>query len=469
MNSEKDVSNLQQQTIMSVGKRIPLNIKKLGINGEGIGYYKRNIVFVPGAITGEEVYAELTKVARGYSEAKIIKVQKRSTYRTTPPCAVYEECGGCQLQHMKYDFQLKAKRDIVAQALQKYVQPLAKQIDLRATIGMDDPWNYRNKSQFQARQSGDKVLAGLYAENSHKLLDIEDCAVQAPMTTKMTTKVKHLLQELEIPAFNEKTNRGIVRTIVVRTGIKTGETQIVLITTQKNFDQKDELVERIKALHKKVVSVVQNIKEDDSPLVFGDKTIVLDGKETIHEELGEYAFDLSARAFFQLNPTQTVHLYNQIKKAAALTGKESIVDAYCGVGTIGLWLSKGAKEIRGMDVIPESIVDAKKNAAKYKVENSTYVQGTAEYWLEEWRLDGYVPDVVTVDPPRTGLDDSFMDTMLVIRPKRIVYTSCNPSTLAKNLAKLTELYDVKYIQPVDMFPQTAHVETVTLLTLKENA
>ena len=467
MNLEKDVSILQQQTIMSVGKRIPLNIKKLGINGEGIGYYKRNIVFVPGAITGEEVYIELTKVARGYSEGKIIKVQKRSKHRTTPPCPVYDECGGCQLQHMKYDMQLKAKRDIVAQSLAKYVKDGAKKIDLRPTIGMDDPWNYRNKSAFQARQSGDKVLAGLYAENSHKLLDIEDCAVQHPMTAKMTTKVKRIMQELQIPAYNEKTNRGTVRTIVVRTGVNTGETQIVFVTTKKNFDQKDELVERVKALDSKIVSIVQNVKEDSSPLIFGDQTIVLAGKESIREKLGEYAFDLSARAFFQLNPTQTVHLYNQIKKAAKLTGKESIVDAYCGVGTIGLWLSKGAKEIRGMDIIPESIVDAKKNAKKYGVENATYVQGTAEHWLEEWRLDGYVPDVVTVDPPRTGLDDSFIETMLVIRPERIVYTSCNPSTLAKDLAQLMELYQVEYIQPVYMFPQTAHVESVTLLTLKK--
>ena len=194
---------------------------------------------------------------------------------------------------------------------------------------------------------------------------------------------------------------------------------------------------------------------------------MLAGKETIREELGQFAFNLSSRTFFQLNPTQTVHLYNQIKKAAALTGKESIVDAYCGVGTIGLWLSKGAQEIRGMDVIPESIEDAKKNAKNYNVKNATYVQGTAEYWLEEWRLDGFVPDVITVDPPRTGLEDSFIDTMLVLRPERIVYTSCNPSTLAKDLAQLTEMYDVQYIQPVDMFPQTAHVETVTLLTLKK--
>lgn len=458
---------MQQQTIMSVGKRIPLNIKKLGINGEGIGYYKRNIVFVPGAITGEEVYVELTKVAGGYSEGKILKVQKRSKHRVTPPCPVYDECGGCQLQHMKYELQLKAKRDIVSQALAKYVGNSAKKWDLRHTIGMDNPWNYRNKSAFQARQSGDKILAGLYAENSHKLLDIEDCAVQHPMTAKMTNKVKRIAQELNVPAFNEKTNKGILRTIVVRTGIKTGETQIVLVTTVKDFDKKDELVERIKALDTKVVSVTQNIKEDESPLVFGEKTIVLAGKETIREELGQFAFNLSSRTFFQLNPTQTVHLYNQIKKAAALTGKESIVDAYCGVGTIGLWLSKGAQEIRGMDVIPESIEDAKKNAKNYNVKNATYVQGTAEYWLEEWRLDGFVPDVITVDPPRTGLEDSFIDTMLVLRPKRIVYTSCNPSTLAKDLAQLTEMYDVQYIQPVDMFPQTAHVETVTLLTLKK--
>ncbi|MEK4758790.1 23S rRNA (uracil(1939)-C(5))-methyltransferase RlmD [Viridibacillus sp. FSL E2-0187] len=456
---------MTQQSIMEMGQKLTITIKRLGINGEGIGYYKRNVVFVKGALPGEDVIAQVTKVNRNFAEAEVVKIHKKSPIRQTPPCPVYEECGGCQLQHITYKGQLAAKRDVIVQALTKYVKSQANKIDVRPTMGMDDPWHYRNKSQFQVRKPGNKVLAGLYSANSHKLLNIEECVVQHPATTKITTATKNILDELNIPIYDGR-SKGIVRTIVVRTGIKTGEVQLVLITTRKNFPKKEVLVERLKQIDPAVVSIVQNINAEKTSLIFGDETYTLAGKETIHEELGELAFDLSARAFFQLNPTQTVHLYNEIKKAAALTGKETVVDAYCGVGTIGLWLAKDAKEVRGMDIIPESIQDAKLNAKKHGFKHVKYVTGSAEEWLAKWRKEKFVPDVLTVDPPRTGLAPSLLNTILQVKPKRFVYTSCNPSTLAKDLQELTKVYNIEYIQPIDMFPQTAHVESVTLLTLK---
>ncbi|MGE7838691.1 23S rRNA (uracil(1939)-C(5))-methyltransferase RlmD [Viridibacillus arvi] len=456
---------MTQQSIMEMGQKLTITIKRLGINGEGIGYYKRNVVFVKGALPGEDVIAQVTKVNRNFAEAEVVKIHKKSPIRQTPPCPVYEECGGCQLQHITYKGQLAAKRDVIVQALTKYVKSQANKIDVRPTMGMEDPWHYRNKSQFQVRKPGNKVLAGLYSANSHKLLNIEECVVQHPATTKITTATKNILDELNIPIYDGR-SKGIVRTIVVRTGIKTGEVQLVLITTRKNFPKKEVLVERLKQIDPAVVSIVQNINAEKTSLIFGDETYTLAGKETIHEELGELAFDLSARAFFQLNPTQTVHLYNEIKKAAALTGKETVVDAYCGVGTIGLWLAKDAKEVRGMDIIPESIQDAKLNAKKHGFNHVKYVTGSAEEWLAKWRKEKFVPDVLTVDPPRTGLAPSLLNTILQVKPKRFVYTSCNPSTLAKDLQELTKVYNIEYIQPIDMFPQTAHVESVTLLTLK---
>ncbi|MFF3103398.1 23S rRNA (uracil(1939)-C(5))-methyltransferase RlmD [Viridibacillus arvi] len=456
---------MTQQSIMEMGQKLTITIKRLGINGEGIGYYKRNVVFVKGALPGEDVIAQVTKVNRNFAEAEVVKIHKKSPIRQTPPCPVYEECGGCQLQHITYKGQLAAKRDVIVQALTKYVKSQANKIHVRPTMGMDDPWHYRNKSQFQVRKPGNKVLAGLYSANSHKLLNIEECVVQHPATTKITTATKNILDELNIPIYDGR-SKGIVRTIVVRTGIKTGEVQLVLITTRKNFPKKEVLVERLKQIDPAVVSIVQNINAEKTSLIFGDETYTLAGKETIHEELGELAFDLSARAFFQLNPTQTVHLYNEIKKAAALTGKETVVDAYCGVGTIGLWLAKDAKEVRGMDIIPESIQDAKLNAKKHGLKHVKYVTGSAEEWLAKWRKEKFVPDVLTVDPPRTGLAPSLLNTILQVKPKRFVYTSCNPSTLAKDLQELTKVYNIEYIQPIDMFPQTAHVESVTLLTLK---
>ena len=455
---------MNETPIIEEGMKFPLTIKRLGINGEGIGYYKRNVVFVPGALPGEEITAQITTVKRNFAEARILKMRTASPHRQTPPCPIYDACGGCQLQHLEYSQQLVEKRDLVMQALERYLKGV--NVKVEETIGMEDPWRYRNKSQFQTRLKGTKVIAGLFAEGSHQLLDIEQCIVQHPDTTVITNAVKRILEELKMPIYDGKTMKGIIRTIVVRTGVQTGEIQLVLVTTRAKLPQKELLLEKLQTIDTNLVSIVQNVNKEKTSLIFGDETITLYGKDTIHEELGELAFDLSARAFFQLNPRQTVKLYDEIKRAAQLTGNESIVDAYCGVGTIGLWLADGAKEIRGMDVIHESVVDAKANAKKQGV-TAKYVTGTAEKWLELWSNEGFVPDVLTVDPPRTGLDDSLLKTILKVQPKRFVYTSCNPSTLAKDLQQLSKVYDIKYIQPVDMFPQTAQVEAVTLLERKK--
>ncbi len=456
------------QVTMEVGQKFPLTIKRLGINGEGVGFYKRNVVFVKGAIPGEEVTVKITKVSRNFAEAEILSIRKESPYRTEAPCAVYDQCGGCQLQHITYEGQLKNKRDIVLQALEKYAPNVLANTEVKDTLGMEDPWNYRNKSSFQVRKEGKRVYAGLFAEGTNDLLNINDCLVQHPLTSKITVGVRKVLQKLNITIYDGKNLNGLVRTIVVRTGVRTGETQVVLVTTRNEMPHKAELIERIKRIDPSIVSITQNINREKSSLIFGDETIVLDGKEAIHEKLGEFAFDLSTRAFFQLNPEQTVHLYNEIKKAADLTGNEKVVDAYCGVGTIGMWLAEGAREVRGMDNVDEAIADAKVNARTNPgLQHVRFFPGSADKWLFRWSKEDYRPDVISVDPPRTGLEPGFIRTVLKIKPKRFVYTSCNPSTLAKDLKELSKAYDVEYIQPVDMFPQTAHVEAVAKLTLRK--
>ncbi|CAG9607192.1 23S rRNA (uracil(1939)-C(5))-methyltransferase RlmD [Pseudoneobacillus rhizosphaerae] len=455
-----------QTVIIEPNQTFPLTIKRLGINGEGVGYFKRTVVFVPGALPGEEVVVEATKIHPKFAEAKIKKIRKKSEHRVQPLCPVYDQCGGCQLQHLAYPQQLKEKRDIIIQSLERHTKLPIDQINIRETIGMEDPWGYRNKNQFQVKQKDGKVLAGLYGLNSHQLINIENCAVQHPKTNEATAKVKQILEELKIPIYNEKTRNGIVRTIVTRVGVQTGELQVVLITNQKELPKQDQFIEAVQKRLPQVQSIVQNVNEQKTSLIFGEETYGLAGEDFIQETLGDLQFELSARTFFQLNPQQTIKLYNEVKKAAALTGKEKVVDAYCGVGTIGLWLADQAAEVRGMDIIAESIDDAKKSAKRHGFTHTKYVPGKAEEVLPKWVKKGWHPDVVVVDPPRTGLDGQLLQTILQVKPSKIIYVSCNPSTLAKDLDILSKSYQVEYIQPVDMFPQTSHVEAVVSIKLK---
>jgi 23S rRNA (uracil1939-C5)-methyltransferase len=459
-----------EQTVkLELNQTFPLTIKRLGINGEGVGYFKRTVVFVPGALPGEEVVVEATKIHSKFAEAKIKNIRKKSEHRIQPLCPVYDQCGGCQLQHLVYPQQLKEKRDIVIQALERHTSLAIDQLDIKETIGMEDPWSYRNKNQFQVGQKDGKVLAGLYGLNSHELINIDQCAVQHPDTSHATNIVKKVLEDLKIPIYNEKSRKGIIKTIVTRVGITTNQLQIVLITSQRDIPKKDQVIEEIQKRLPNVKSIVQNVNEQRTSLIFGEETIGLAGEDYIQDTLGDLNFELSARTFFQLNPHQTVKLYNEVKKAAALTGVEKVVDAYCGVGTIGLWLADQVAEIRGMDIIPESIEDAKKNAKRHGITHSKYVPGKVEEVLPKWVKKGWHPDVIVVDPPRTGLDGQLLQTILQVKPQKVVYVSCNPSTLAKDIDTLSKSYKVEYIQPVDMFPHTSHVECVTQLVLKEIA
>lgn len=455
---------MQKQVIIKPKQQFPLTIKRLGINGEGVGYFKRTVVFVPGALPGEEVVVEAKRIHPKYVEGIVKKVRKRSPHRVKAPCPVYEQCGGCQLQHLVYKQQLIEKRDIVIQALERHTKLKVDELDIRPTIGMDNPWLYRNKSQFQLGEDHGKIISGLYSLDSHRLINVRECIVQHPLTNKVTQVVTQILNDFHVPVYNEKTGKGIVRTIVTRVGIQTGQAQVVLITAKRELPRKDVILSEIKKRLPEVVSVAQNVNTKKTSVIFGDETIHLSGKEIIEERLEEFTYELSARAFFQLNPIQTVKLYNEVKKAAALTGKEKIADAYCGVGAIGLWLADGASEIRGMDVISEAIEDARKNAAAHNIPNAHYFAGKAEVLLPKWLNEGWRPDVVIVDPPRSGCDEALLRTILKVKPKKFVYVSCNPSTLAKDLHILSKAYNIAYMQPVDMFPQTVHVECVVLMS-----
>lgn len=455
-------------TIVKMGQTIPLKIKRLGINGEGIGYYKRLIIFVPNTLPKEEVQVKITKVTPKFAEATLVKILKESKERVEPPCNVYEACGGCQLQHLSYPAQLDFKRDLLKQSLEKFKPENYTSYELRPTLGMKDPWHYRNKAQFQLRQNPQtkRVEAGLYHADSHDLVSIDNCLVQEKQTTNVMNTIVQLLNKYELPIYDERKNSGIFRTIMVRIGIQTQEIQVVFITSTPKFPQKNALIREMNQRLPKVVSIMQNVQSKKTSLIMGEDTFHLWGKEAIEEQINQVVFDLSARAFFQLNPQQTSVLYEEGIKALDLKKEETVVDAYCGVGTIGLSIAGLAKEVRGMDTIEQAIFNAQENAARLGFSNTHYEVGTAEELLPKWFKEGFKPDALIVDPPRTGLDSKLLTALKKQPPKKMVYISCNVSTLARDLKELTTVFTVDYLQSVDMFPQTARCEVVVKLSKK---
>lgn len=449
---------------MKTGQTFPLTIKRIGINGEGVGYFKRKAVFVPGALPGEEITAEAVKVMPKFTEAVIKKLRKPSPDRVTPPCPIYEKCGGCQLQHLDYKAQLTEKKGLIVQALERYTSFNIEKLPIHDTIGMDDPWRYRNKAQFQTGVEKGRMIAGLYSPNSNEVVDINECIVQHSIIDETIRLSKKIMNQLSIPVYSAKNKQG-VKTIVVRYGFETGDVQAVIVTGDKRFPKAKEFAESLMKQKQRVKSVVHNVNPGNTHLVMGDVSTTIAGSDTISEKLGEFEYKLSARSFFQLNPLQTKKLYDEVKKAADVKPEDNVVDAYCGSGTIGLWIGKNAAEVRGMDTISSSIKDARANAEKYGV-NAKYEVGPAEKWLPAWKEKGWTPDVLVTDPPRTGLDRKLIQTIKQVKPKTFVYVSCNPSTLAKDLVELGSVYRIDSIQPVDMFPQTAQVECVVRLYLK---
>ena len=449
---------------LKVGQEFLVTIKRIGINGEGIGYYKKQAVFIPGTLVGEEVVATCTRVAGGYAEAELVRVKKKSRHRCQPACEVYGQCGGCQLQHMTYPEQLRIKRDAIWQAVERYTNLDPEELDIRPTMGMDNPYNYRNRAQMPVGYDEDGVMVGFYSMNSRELVNVTDCEVQYEEINKVVNHAVDLLDDYKVFAYAPKTKKGTARHIVVRRGYRTGEIQVTFVLANKDFKKMYSLALDLMKYCPEVKSVYVNYNSDDTHEIFGPDMIKVAGEDFITNRLGKFKFNLSPRAFYQLNPEQTVKLYNQVKYAASLTGTEKVVDAYCGVGTIGQWVADQASEVRGVDITRAAIIDAKANAKLNNIDNTYYAVGKAESIVPKWANEGFKPDVVIVDPPRTGMGPELIEMLKRVQPKRIVYVSCNPSTLAKNLKELTKKYRVDYIQPIDMFPQTSHVEAVVRLT-----
>ncbi|MBC1794758.1 23S rRNA (uracil(1939)-C(5))-methyltransferase RlmD [Listeria booriae] len=418
-------------------------------------------IFVPQGLPDEIAQIKVLKTNKNYGFGKIIELTKESADRVTPPCLVYSQCGGCQLQHLSYDGQLRMKQKQVAQVMKR----IGKQdVEVLPTLGMENPWNYRNKAQVPVGFVNGRLVAGFYQQRSHQIIDMNTCLIQQEENNEVIQTARAIFAKYHVEPYDETTRKGVLRHLMTRFATTTGELMLVIVTTKLNFPNKAEILAELQQSIPELTSLVQNVNTANTNVIFGEQTVVLAGREYIMDTIHGISFAISARSFYQVNPEQTEILYAEALKLAGLTGEETVIDAYCGIGSISLCLAKEAKHVYGVEIVPQAIEDARANAKLNKMDNVTFAVGKAEEVIPDWFKQGIKADVLVVDPPRKGCDDALLKTILKMKPKRVVYVSCNPATLARDMLVLTEGgYEAKMVQPVDMFPQTTHVECVTVL------
>lgn len=455
---------MEKQPVQT-GQKVELTITGYSHSGEGVGKYEGFTLFVPFAVLGERVLAQVEAVKKNHGRARMVEVIRPSPERSAPPCGVFGKCGGCQLQHVSYAEQLRMKERQVRDSFFRIGR--MEEVMIHPVIGMDHPWGYRNKAQVPFGMEGGKVVAGFYAPKSHRIVDTDSCLIQHPLNDRVIRKVKQLARRLNTPIYDERNHCGILRHVMVRTGFHTGECMVVLVTNGENLPRRQQWVEELRREIPGLKSVVQNVNPRRTNVILGPENRLLWGRKVIYDRIGDVVFVISPNSFFQVNPVQTKVLYDQVAKYAALTGVETVIDAYCGIGTIALYLARRAKRVYGVDVVGAAIRDAKQNAALNGMGHVTFEEGAAEEVMPRWHREGIRPDVIVLDPPRKGCDPALLETAASMKPGRIVYVSCNPATLARDAKYLSELgYRVREVQPVDMFPQTGHVECCALLEPK---
>jgi 23S rRNA (uracil1939-C5)-methyltransferase len=445
---------------------VELVIEDLSHEGNGVGRYQGYTLFVPGALPGERIQAKATKLKKQFGYARLMEIVEPAASRTVPPCPIYKRCGGCTLQHMDYQAQLEFKRKLVEDNLRRIGK--IEGVPVHPTIGMEEPWRYRNKAQVPIGEEEGGLIGGFYAQRSHEIIDMEACLIQHEKSDEVVARVKEIAGKHGVRAYNEETHGGLLRHVVTKVGFATGQIMIVLITNGEKIPNRDALVNELVSSVPGVTSIVQNINTKKTNVIFGDETRVLWGEEYIYDTIGDVTFAISARSFYQVNPVQTERLYGKALEYAALTGEENVIDAYCGIGTISLFLAQKAKHVFGVEIVPDAIEDAKRNARLNGMNNVTFAAGEAETVIPKWYEEGNAADVMVVDPPRKGCDEKLLDTIVAMKPERVVYVSCNPATLARDLRILEDGgYRTVEVQPVDMFPHTSHVECVVRLYLKD--
>ena len=443
---------------------ITTTIDDLSYEGMGVAKVDHYPLFVENALPGEKVILKVTKTNKNYGFADVQEWLSKSPERVEGVNVAYLQTGIAPLAHLKYDAQLKFKRQQIINLFQK--QHL--DIPVAETVGMTDPYHYRNKAQVPVRMINGKLMTGFYKKHSHQLVPMTDFKIQAEAIDHAIKVVRDTLRELNISAYDEQNHTGTVRNIMVRYGFTSHELMVVLVTRTATIPQRDRLVARLCEQLPMMTSLLQNVNEQVTNVILGKHMHLLFGKRYLSDELLGNSFDISAQSFYQVNPQQTRNLYQIALQEAQLTGEETVIDAYCGIGTISLSLAAYAKHVFGIEVVDQAVQDARHNAKINHINNTTFKAGKAENVMQHWQKQGMQPDVIVVDPPRKGLDESFINAAVAMQPQRIVYVSCNPATLARDLSIFTEMgYQPVRTTPVDMFPMTPHVESVTVLERTE--
>ena len=440
-----------------------MSITDIGTNGEGIGRIDGYTVFVEGALPEEVIKVLIVKTKKHFGYGKLLEILEPSPHRVTPACPVAAKCGGCQLQHLSYEGQLAFKTKKVKDHLERIGG--FSGISVGYAKGMEEPWRYRNKAQFPVGGKTGEPEIGFYAKRSHRIIDTPVCMLQNEVNDRIVKIIRAFLAEYEIPLYDETIHRGLVRHILTRMGRCTGEIMVCLVVNGRKLPHCDVLVERLQEIEG-MTSIVLNVNTDQTNVILGTEVHVLWGKETIRDYIGDVQFEISPLSFYQVNPLQTQVLYQTALDFAELEGNETVLDLYCGIGTISLFFAQKAKHVFGVEIVPEAIADAKRNAALNGMDNADFAVGAAEDVIPRlYEEKGITADVVVVDPPRKGCDSVLLDTIAAISPKKVIYVSCDSATLARDLAYLCPKgYTIEKVQVVDMFPHTVHVETVVLLS-----
>lgn len=436
-----------------------------GFEGEGITKINGFTVFVQGALKGEKVEILILKVLTSYAFAKITNIIKKSEHRVEVDCSTFKRCGGCSLRHIDYDYTLEIKRNAVQSLVSKTLKSEIKVLD---TLGMENPFFYRNKAQYPVGFDKEgKPCFGIFANRSHDIIQIDKCFIQNEKSQEIAKYIFDLWIKNKLSIYNENTRNGLLRHIVIKNGLKTGQFMCVLVINGQSFSKENVIVNKIINKFPMIETVVVNINTDNTNVIMGESNRVLYGNGYIEDKLGDFKFKISTLSFYQVNPIQAEKLYNIAVEATNISKEDIVFDLYSGIGTISLFMSKFAKEVYGVEIVEEAVKAAKENADLNGVRNTRFIAGDVEVVLDDLLNNKkVVPNVIMVDPPRKGLDNKTIENILKVSPSKVVYISCNPATLVRDLAKLEDIYEIKSIKPVDMFSYTSHVEVCALLELK---